>query len=66
MGFADQTWDGFVALITKYLQGERGFTARLAMEQSSHGSDYDHLSRLGEWSPTEPATPEKIGDHDDG
>ena len=66
LGFADQTWDGFVALITKYLQGERGFTARLAMEQSSHGSDYDHLSRLGEWSPTEPATPEKIGDHDDG
>ncbi len=65
-GFADQTWDGFTDLITKYLRGERGFTARLAMEQSGHASDYDHLSRMGEWAPTEAATPQKIGDHEDG
>lgn len=65
-GFADRTWSGFAELIGKYLRGERGFTARLAMEQSVHGSDYDHLSRMGEWAPTEPASPLKIGDHNDG
>lgn len=65
-GFADETWDGFVTLIGKYLRGERGFTARLAMEQSSHGSDYDHLSRLGEWSTTEPATAQTLKAKTDG
>lgn len=65
-GFADATWDGFVTLIGKYLRRERGFTARLAMEQSTHGSDYDHLSRLGEWSITERAVPQHLKDEDDG
>lgn len=64
--FAQETWDGFVTLIGKYLRAERGFTARLAMEQSVHGSDYDHLSRLGEWSVTEPAHPQHLKGRDDG
>ena len=61
-GFAQETWAGFVDLIGRYLRGERGFTARLAMERSDHASDYDHLSRHGEWDMTEPATPERFGD----
>ncbi|MDF3605193.1 double-strand break repair protein AddB [Paracoccus sp. DMF-8] len=64
--FAAETWDGFVALIGKYLRGERGFTARLTMEQTGHGSDYDHLSRLGEWSMTEPAVAQPLKGRDDG
>ncbi|WP_294924690.1 double-strand break repair protein AddB [uncultured Paracoccus sp.] len=63
---AHETWDGFVTLIGKYLRGERGFTARLAMEQTGHGSDYDHLSRLGEWSVTEAAQPRRLKGDDDG
>ncbi|MTH65228.1 double-strand break repair protein AddB [Paracoccus shanxieyensis] len=59
-GYAQETWAGFVDLIRRYLLGERGFTARLAMERSDHASDYDHLSRHGEWDTTEPATPERF------
>lgn len=65
-GFVEETWQGFVTLIGKYLSGERGFTARLAMEQTGFGSDYDHLSRLGEWSMTEEARPEYFDEAKDG
>ena len=61
-GFAQETWAGFVDLIGLYLRGERGFTARLAMERSDHASDYDHLSRHGEWDMTEHAQPERFSD----
>ena len=61
-GFAQETWAGFVELIGLYLRGERGFTARLAMERADHASDYDHLSRHGEWDTTEAATPERFRD----
>ncbi|WP_323716523.1 double-strand break repair protein AddB [Paracoccus aminovorans] len=61
-GQAVETWEGFVSLIGQYLRGERGFTARLAMERSDHASDYDHLSRHGEWDTAEPATPERFAD----
>ena len=61
-GFAQETWAGFIDLIGRYLRGERGFTARLAMERSDHASDYDHLSRHGEWDMTEAAKPERFGD----
>lgn len=61
-GFAQETWAGFVDLIGRYLRGERGFTARLAMERSDHASDYDHLSRHGEWDMTTAATPERLSD----
>ena len=61
-GFAQETWAGFVDLIGRYLRGERGFTARLAMERSDHAGDYDHLSRHGEWDMTQAATPERLSD----
>lgn len=60
--FARETWAGFVELIGLYLSGERGFTARLAMERSDHAGDYDHLSRHGEWDMTQAARPERLGD----
>ncbi|MFC3527563.1 double-strand break repair protein AddB [Paracoccus mangrovi] len=61
-GFAQDTWAGFVDLIGRYLRGERGFTARLAMERTDHTGDYDHLSRFGEWDLTQPAKPERFDD----
>lgn len=63
-GQALETWAGFVNLIGQYLRGERGFVARLAMERSDHASDYDHLSRHGEWDVTEAARPERFRDGD--
>ncbi|GLK66211.1 double-strand break repair protein AddB [Paracoccus kondratievae] len=59
---AEETWQGFVTLIRRYLTGERGFTARLAMERSDHASDYDHLSRHGEWDTTEMPKKQRFGD----
>ncbi|KGJ05692.1 double-strand break repair protein AddB [Paracoccus halophilus] len=61
-GFAQDSWAGFVELVGRYLRGERGFTARLAMERTDHASDYDHLSRHGEWDMTQIAQPERFGD----
>ncbi|MGA0616432.1 double-strand break repair protein AddB [Paracoccus sp. KR1-242] len=62
LGFAAETWAGFVELIGRYLGGERGFTARLAMERTDHASDYDHLSRHGEWDTTQASSPERFSD----
>jgi double-strand break repair protein AddB len=45
-------------LLSGWMGAARGYTARRAMEEDRHGSDYDHLSRLGEWEVTD--TPERI------
>ena len=45
-------------LLTGWMASARGYTARRAMEADRHGSDYDHLSRLGEWEVSDP--PERI------
>lgn len=62
--FEQEQWDGFVLLIQKYLQGGQGFTAMRSPKNVSYRGDYDHLSRFGEWSLADIATPEKVGDHD--
>ena len=36
-------------LLQLWMAPARGYTARRAMEGDRFGSDYDHLSRLGEW-----------------
>lgn len=45
----EQAWAKLGKLIARYFQPEQGYTARRAMMKSSDASDYDHLSRLGEW-----------------
>ncbi|MDO5657290.1 MAG: double-strand break repair protein AddB [Paracoccus sp. (in: a-proteobacteria)] len=60
---ADAAWDGFVRLAANYLTGKQGFTARRAMQQTGHGSDYDQLSRYGEWGGGDVALARKVGDH---
>lgn len=40
-------------LITAYQDPEQGFTARRMMQKDIFGSDYDLLSRFGEWDVTE-------------
>ncbi|SFB04566.1 double-strand break repair protein AddB [Poseidonocella pacifica] len=53
-----ETLEGLRALIAAYLDPETGFTARRAMEKQGFGSDYDTLSRFGEWDETQDPEPE--------
>ena len=46
---AKQVWAEFEQLITRWFEPERGFTARAALLRDSDFSNYDHLSRFGEW-----------------
>lgn len=43
------------SLLSRWLTPAQGYTARRAMEGDRFGSDYDHLSRLGEWEVSDPA-----------
>jgi RecB family exonuclease len=51
---SDDTWADFIQLLQSHFEGDIGYGARLKMEQDRYGSDYDHLSRLGEWEETDP------------
>ncbi len=55
----------FEALIRAYLDPATGFTARRAAMETGWESDFDHLSRLGEWSIADEARPADVG-HSDG
>jgi double-strand break repair protein AddB len=56
----EQIWDEFARLIAAMRAEDHGFTARRAMEEDSHGGDYDHLSRLGEWEVTDTPETERV------
>lgn len=47
-------------LIAAYQAPEQGFTARRMMEKDGFGSDYDLLSRFGEWDVTDDPKPEDL------
>lgn len=57
----DETWAKLEQLIGRYLQADQGFTARRALQLARAGSDYDHLSRFGEWDMTDTPAPEDVG-----
>jgi RecB family exonuclease len=44
------TWERLRRLIAHYQHPGNGFTARLRPQRLTYASDYDHLSRKGEWS----------------
>ncbi|MFD1880511.1 double-strand break repair protein AddB [Paracoccus pacificus] len=56
-----EIWAKFQRLIATYQNGDRGFTARLAMQKTTDSSDYDHLSRYGEWSMSDDAIAQPVG-----
>lgn len=60
---ADETWQKFVILARHYLSHGRGFTARRALQKAADASDYDHLSRFGEWGAGDAPKKIKVGDH---
>ncbi|MCQ0971089.1 double-strand break repair protein AddB [Paracoccus sp. TK19116] len=59
----DETWTRFGALIEAYLLGGAGFVARRALMLRSDRSDYDHLSRFGEWDLSDDPDRRKVGVH---
>lgn len=59
-GFLSQTYERLSALITAYQQPDQPFAARLRPETLSYESDYDHLSRLGEWEDGAPFDPQGV------
>lgn len=51
-GQIDKVWEEFRTLLSRYAQARLGYTARRAPHDQKYGSDYDHLSRFGEWDMT--------------
>jgi len=55
-----QIWEEFRALIIAYQHPDKGFTARDKVQFISHVSDFDHLSRKGEWQDSDEPDPQVI------
>jgi RecB family exonuclease len=51
-GEVSQVWGEFAQLIAAYARPAQGYTARRALKSERDASDYDHLSRFGEWDMT--------------
>jgi len=51
MDAAAAAWDGLVRLIAKYDQEKTPYLSRPRPQFINMAGDYDHLARLGEWSP---------------
>ena len=56
----DKVWAQLESLFERWSDQGRGYSARMALQSRSDASDYDHLSRFGEWDITDPATPEDL------
>ncbi len=55
-----EVWAEFARLIAAYARPGQGYTARRALESVRDASDYDHLSRFGEWDMTDDPAPEVL------
>ena len=56
----DEAWARLIALVARYQRPSQGFTARRAMQKTRDRSDYDLLSRYGEWDVTDKPVPEDL------
>ncbi|MCC5991626.1 MAG: double-strand break repair protein AddB [Rhodobacteraceae bacterium] len=59
-----QTRDEFQSLITAYRQRNQGYAARRMLFRENEITDYDHLSRYGEWSMQDEPVRIIVGDDD--
>ncbi|MBD3765664.1 MAG: PD-(D/E)XK nuclease family protein, partial [Rhodobacterales bacterium] len=55
-----QVWEDLARLIARYLTPDQGYTARRALFSTRDASDYDHLSRFGEWDTTDTPQPQDV------
>jgi len=56
----DKVWADFIRLLNRWLDPDRGYTARLAHLLSTDATPYDHLSRFGEWTMADKIAPEVL------
>jgi ATP-dependent helicase/nuclease subunit B len=56
----DEAWARLAELVARYQKPSQGFTARRAMQKTRDNSDYDLLSRFGEWDVTDDPEPEDL------
>jgi RecB family exonuclease len=56
----DKCWEELEELIATYQSKETGYTARDRPFSISYASDYDHLSRFGEWSDSDEPNPKAV------
>lgn len=56
---------GLIRLMASYRRREVGYIARRALQKDTDRSAYDALSRLGEWSVSDPAVTLPVGEADD-
>jgi len=59
-GEVDEVWERFGKLMATFARPTQGYTARRAMKSQKDPSDYDHLSRFGEWDMTADAAAEDL------
>ncbi len=57
---ATKTWEELRALIAAYQHPEQGYSARARMQKDQDVSDYDYLSRRGEWEDSEDPEPRPV------
>ncbi|MFN3935944.1 MAG: PD-(D/E)XK nuclease family protein [Gemmobacter sp.] len=57
-------WADLHRLIRSYQGRRQGYVARRALRSVRETSDYDHLSRYGEWDLSDPSVPETVGPED--
>lgn len=55
-----EVWDNFLALLRRWNDVDRGYTARLAHLSIDDASPYDHLSRFGEWTMADTIDPVRL------
>lgn len=63
-GQVAETWAEFSRLIAAFSRTRQGYTARRALETVRDVTDYDHLSRFGEWDLTDAPVPVDLGPGD--
>lgn len=49
-----------VSLLAIYMQADKGYTSRRALEKDTDAGNYDQLARFGEWDATDDAVPEVL------
>ncbi|SDO77195.1 double-strand break repair protein AddB [Lutimaribacter pacificus] len=49
----EKVWSEFAKLVSAYFEPAQGFTARRALFKEDDPTDYDRLSRFGEWDTTQ-------------
>ena len=56
----EQVWAELETLFDNWHDPKRGYTARLALFSKTDHSDYDHLSRYGEWDTSDDPDPQVL------